>query len=184
MQFGSGGSSFGIGNLGNRPAAGCRNFIGGLIAGPILILIGVGAFYFLGGTLRQAYTSTSWPTVQGQIVRSEVAQHRDSDGDQMYNPVIDYSYTVNNQSYGGSQVTIMDGSTSVRSLVQDTVKRYPSGTAVTVYYDPDDPANAVLEPGLKGGVLLLGGLFLCFPAMGVLVIFGALGQLLRLRFLG
>lgn len=174
MQFGSGNSSPGFSGLGIRPAAGCRNIIGGLIAGPILILIGVVVFYFLGGTFLQAYTSPSWPTVQGQVIHSEVALHRDSDGDRMYSPDIAYNYTVNSQQYDSSQVGMLDGSTSIRGTVQDTVKRYPSGTTVTVYYDPEDPANAVLEPGLKGGVLLLGGLLVCFPVMGVLMIFGTL----------
>ncbi len=184
MQFGSENSSFGLGNLGMRPMGGCRNIVGGLIAGPIMILIGVAAFYFLGGTIQKAYTSSSWPTVQGEVVHSELAQHRDSDGDQMYSTDITYNYAVDGQQYSGSQVTLMDGSTSLRGTVQDTVKRYPSGATVTVYYEPEDPANGVLEPGLKGGVLLLGSFFVCFPAFGVLVIFGSLGQLLRLRFLG
>ena len=34
-----------------------------------------------------------------------------------------------------------------RSFAEEIVARYPKGTRIKVYYDPDTPGNAVLEPG-------------------------------------
>jgi hypothetical protein len=171
-------------NIRTSRTSGCRTPFGGLILGPVFVLIGVGIFVFLGGTFREAYASRSWPTVQGQVTHSEMTQHRDSDGDMMYGTDITYAYAVNGQQYSGYRVTLMDGSTSARGAVQDALNRYPAGGTVTVYYDPDDPASAILEPGFTSGVLLLGALIVCFPGAGMLAFFGSLWQILRLRFWG
>lgn len=171
MNFGNVGLNL-RGNHSNR--GGCAGFI----LGPIFVLVGFGVYYFLGGSFKEAYASRSWPTVQGQVTHSEMTQHHDSDG-VMYGTDIAYDYTVDDQQYTSYRVALLDGTTSVRKSVQDTLKRYPAGGTVTIYYDPEDPSSAVLEPGFTGGVLLLGSFIICFPAVGVLAVLGSLVRLLR-----
>jgi hypothetical protein len=168
-----------LGGLG--PLGGCQRFVGGIIAAIICFGVGGGIYFFMGDSFKQAYASMSWPTVQGQVVSSELREHRDSDGDIMYNADVRYAYRVDNQNYENTMITMMDGSTSVRASVQNTVYKYKAGTTVTIYYDPANPAFALLEPGIKGGVLILGAVMLCFPAVGLLALVGPLFGFVRAR---
>ena len=79
----------------------------------------------------------------------------------MYSADIRYRYTVNDQSYQGFDVTLSDGSSSRAGRARGIVNDYPVGQNVTVYYDPELPERAVLEPGVSWmvyGFLLMGGL--------------------------
>ena len=164
--------NFGGGIL--NPVGGCQRIIGGTIAAVIFIGVGVGMYIFLGDTVLEAYESRSWPTVQGQVVSSELRESRNSDNELMYSADVRYTYSVNGQQYENTMITMMDGSTSMRSSVQNTVHKYRAGTTVTVYYKPDDPAFALLEPGFSLGVLLMGSFMVCFPLAGILAFFGSL----------
>jgi hypothetical protein len=50
------------------------------------------------------------------------------------------------------------------------VNKYPANKQVTVYFDPSDPATAILEPGKTGGIripFVVGGMFVLVGLLGV-----------------
>jgi hypothetical protein len=56
---------------------------------------------------------------------------------------------------------------------QSIVDRYPDGATVTVYYNPADPSDAVLERGNTPGIgvlYIIGGIF---AVAGLLFLFGS-----------
>ena len=123
-----------------------------------MILTFVGIFPLLTGFLlakyigkpmvEQAKASENWPTTEGIIKSSEVIEKRDDDSGLIYSANILYSYTVKNQAMESNQVWFSAGySSSSREEFQRTVIKYPVGKKVKVYYDPDDPVVAVLNPG-------------------------------------
>jgi len=65
--------------------------------------------------------------------------------------------------------------TSNRSKQQAIVEQYPAGSQVTVYYDPDDPEQAVLEKRVNGvfttimvsAVFILIGVIVAVMSLGV-----------------
>lgn len=67
----------------------------------------------------------------------------------MYAADINYEFIVDNKSYIGDRVSLSSSGSSTSSLnsVKKTLQTYPIDTDVTVYYDPELPNNAVLEPG-------------------------------------
>ncbi|WP_346854458.1 DUF3592 domain-containing protein [uncultured Draconibacterium sp.] len=123
---------------------------------------------------EEAEASKSWPQVQGVISFSELNKTRDSDGNDMYSASVQYSYSVDGKEYSGSNIRTVDGQTSVKGSVKKTLKKYETGTSVSVYYDPEFPNTAVLEPGtgfLFGMLLKLPLLFCIVSVLMVLKLF-------------
>ena len=58
-------------------------------------------------------------------------------------PVVQYSYQVGGQAYQGMKIAPGPevGGTGARKVVA----RYPAGAQVMVFYDPQNPSDAVLE---------------------------------------
>lgn len=70
----------------------------------------------------------------------------------MQRPRIVYSYTVNNNLYKSDQIS--EGwklSSNVAFFAKRKAARYPPGQPVEVFYDPDNPARAMLDRKVKGG---------------------------------
>jgi hypothetical protein len=99
------------------------------------------------GFLR-SLSQTDWPSVPGVVIVSEVVSviipspaSRREEAVQIV-----YEYQVEDTAYNSDQVNlnpvpIQAGSDEGQRLLAT----YPVGTAVTVYHDPADPAEAVLE---------------------------------------
>jgi hypothetical protein len=66
---------------------------------------------------------------------------------------IEYVYTVNGKEYRGSRYRYDDEYSS--SSEADVARNYRKWTEHTVYFDPKNPADAVLATGVQGGDLLL-----------------------------
>jgi hypothetical protein len=111
-----------------------------------------------------------WPSVTGVVVRSEVKVRRTSDDHTEY-PDISYTYEVMGKSYRCKQ--IMPGGEIGGINVTSTLERYPVGAQVTVYYDPRNPKDAVLEQGKKKFsnmlwfMLILMNLFICYMTVAM-----------------
>jgi hypothetical protein len=133
------------------------------------------AFHFGKPILDNAKASTQWPKVDGVIASSEVAKSKDSDGDTMYSAEVVYKYEVEGRKLESDNVFFGgDYSSSSRSDASGTVNRYPTGKEVEVYYDPDDPSKAVLEPGAKWMSYMVYGIGMVFFVVGLLVVIGPL----------
>ncbi|MBI1249087.1 DUF3592 domain-containing protein [bacterium] len=145
--------------------------VGGLFFGLLFTVIGyVIAFYVGKPILDNANASNDWPSVHGEIIRSEVATRR-SDGKTMYSFDIVYQYKVEGRELKCSNVYFGgEGSSSNSSSAYSVTDRYPKGTQVDVYYEPDHPANAVLEPGAHWQSYLLFGAGLVFLGVGLLIV--------------
>ena len=68
---------------------------------------------------RQYTIMKSWPTVEAEVIRSEVARTEDSDGNVLYRPSIAFGYKVNGkeyQSFGGSHVSTSNYEATKRNL--------------------------------------------------------------------
>ena len=115
----------------------------------------------------KAKASVNWHSTEGKIIASEV-KLSSADG---YNADIVYAFSVSETVYTGKRVTYGDYSSDC-SHAYHLVSRYPEGTIVTVYYNPDKPKECVLEPGLKWqrwtAILPLMGLF--FVIIGCLML--------------
>jgi hypothetical protein len=89
----------------------------------------------------------SYPTTEGKVVRCKAKEQWDEEGI-TYDVDIEYTYHVQNQQYTCTRVRYLK--IWGREWVSQFVAKHPPNTPVTVFYDPDDPARAVLLPGLAG----------------------------------
>lgn len=109
---------------------------------------------------RSAGASRGWPSVRGQIVRSEVLRqnvrdvhHGDPDEtdetDQLaYVPSVRFAYSVGGRKYEADTITFgARHYTGDRSRAQRTVDRYPVGAERPVFVHPERPSSACLERG-------------------------------------
>jgi hypothetical protein len=121
-------------------------------------LIGIGAFAAYGTVRMRLKTAQAhrWPTAAGTITSSEV-ETETGDHDErrvrLHSAAITYTYEVGGKSYESDQIELGGTRETNRpGEFERLVARYPMGKRVTVYYDPDDPATATLEPGALGGI--------------------------------
>ena len=136
------------------------------LIGMFFVAIGAGIVLWALWNLVQAIGSRNWKTTEGIVLVSELQRSRDPDGGLMYRPEISYQYTADGHEFVasrtrfGQRLALSWSGPAIRA-----VRRYPAGKTVLVYFDPQDPAEAVLEPGISAYVfagLLLGALFLFF----------------------
>jgi len=144
--------------------------IGGLCGGLfILVFAGAGVFLIYQSirSRQKAEASQGWPATSGQITDARVAHHTstDSEGDRSdhYTPRVSYTYQVSGQTFEGSKIGFgMQQSFGSAAKAQAALTRFSMGGQVAVYYDPNNPAESVLERKAGGSTmsLILGIVFL------------------------
>ena len=114
----------------------------------------------------EAIASTRWPTVEGEIIKSEVGKRQVKREPGIF-PVVVYSYHVNEQDYQAKRIKVGTQTFSSTSYdwVQGTLDKYPLGKKVTIHYNPNSPTKAVLEPGFTWRIIGFGIAALVFYAI-------------------
>lgn len=102
------------------------------------ILLGI-IFY----ARMSAAKAKDWATTTGTVVFSTLEARRGSKGSTVYYPVVQYQYRAHAQQYESRK--IMPGMDWGGSGAPAIVAKYPTGSTVTVYYNPENPAEALLE---------------------------------------
>ncbi len=135
--------------------------------GLVFFLVAAGILWWGINTVRNASVSKNWPAVPGTITVSQVAISTDDDGT-TYSADVQFKYVVNDRWYTADTVNFGEYGSGNRSRAEKIVARYPPGSQVTVYYNPDNPGTAVLEPGVTWGSyfgFLMSLAFLIAPAL-------------------
>lgn len=134
-----------------------------LIVGALVLMWGI-------ASSRSALLSVRWPSVPGAVTISTIKSSRSSKGGTTYGADIHYTYAVSDNKYIGDKVTFGDISTSDSNDARQILNRYPVGKAVNVFYNPNNPAEAVLETGFTMGLLLPLGIGTIFTLVGGLML--------------
>jgi hypothetical protein len=90
--------------------------------------------------LKMAQASPGWPAVDGMVTASErgrVALRTQ--------PRVTYSYAVNGVPHTAKRVSFTPA--VPKEKIDEVLSRYPVGEKITVHYLPENPVQAVLEPG-------------------------------------
>lgn len=107
------------------------------VAGAATLIYGI-------GLVRDARQCAHWLTAEGRIVTAEAAVVGRDKNRRTYAPDIVYSYAVEGKTYEGRRVTLVPRNYPTQSGVNAVLAQYAVGSTPRVYYDPRDPANAVL----------------------------------------
>jgi hypothetical protein len=94
--------------------------------------------------------SARWPATAGIITQSSMRKAYDDKGFSGYIPEVQYRYAVGALKYLGTRIDFhtQDHLNTV-GHAQSLLSQFPTGKVVFVYYDPKDPQNAVLQPGIQ-----------------------------------
>lgn len=116
--------------------------------GLLLVFVGGAGIGGLQIAKRRIAQTSQWPSTSGKIVTSEVATGAVKNGRVLIvspHAKTDYSYTVNGKSYRGEQRRVVPMlHFDTEGTPEQVVAKYPVGKSVTVYYDPNNPADALL----------------------------------------
>lgn len=131
-------------------------------------------------TVHQAL-ALRFSSTEGTIFTSEVTKHG---GRRIKDPTthgvkVSYSYSVGDQAYTGDRYQYETWSSS-DSWASRVVNALPPGTKVRVHYDPANPRNSLLKPGIEGSHLFQ--LLFLTPFNAVMIgLWLAVGSALRLK---
>lgn len=120
----------------------------------LLITIGVISFFFLILNViflgiiffmrRRMAAVSQWPSTMGTVHASYLERRSSSNNGGSTNyPVVQYSYQVGGQAYQSTKLA--PGPEVGGTGAGKVVARYPAGAQVMVFYNPQNPSDAVLE---------------------------------------
>jgi hypothetical protein len=112
------------------------------IIGCVFVILNVIFLAIIVATRRKMNAVQGWSSAMGTVLASYLERRSSSDGSTNY-PVVQYSYQVGGQMYQGAKIApgMEVGGTGAGKVVN----RYPQGAQVMVFYDPNNPTDAVLE---------------------------------------
>ena len=112
------------------------------IIGFVLLILNVvflGVIFFM---RRKMAVVSQWPSTLGTVMMSRTETRSSGEGYTDY-PVVQYSYQVGGRAY--QNMKLAPGPEVGGSGARKVVAKYPAGAQVMVFYDPQNPAEAVLE---------------------------------------
>lgn len=131
----------------------------------LFIIAGFGAILWGWFIIAKARKTLRWPMVEGAIEQSALT----SEADDLL-PHILFSYTVAAYTYQRT-LEFPNGTNPSPELASSYAKKYPVGAKVSVYYNPDQPDQATLEPGLARGDWMIPALGIAAMALGIFALF-------------
>jgi Protein of unknown function (DUF3592) len=128
---------------------------------------GVSAAFFFWSLLRQN-AIRRWSFTQGKVLESRL---NITSGDS-FEPYVRYSYAVQGKSFTNDKISPVNYLTEDENAAKKAIAPYWIGSAVNVYYDPNDPSRSVLEPRNSFWIhLFWAGFAAFFIAMGFVSLF-------------
>ena len=160
-----------------RPKAKSRWWVGYMV-GAAFFLVGMVVLWFVGPKFLDAGRSVAWPTADGRVLLSMVEVHTDDDGT-TYGPEVAYEYTVDGVTYAHNRIWYGQYSSGDRGMAAGVVRDYAKGQPVAVRYKPNDPSEAVLQPGRHVSSYIGPAIGTLLAGIGAAVWFAMLWRLLR-----
>jgi hypothetical protein len=129
-----------------------------------MLVAAIGGLPFTWGIAYSLYLDMkeqkTWVRSLARIVDSRVVE-RSRHSSITHHPEIRYRYTYNGRDYTSDRVATDDVDYGWRGAAQKVADRYPVGSEVSAFVDPEKPENALLEPGHSWFTIMalfLGGL--------------------------
>jgi hypothetical protein len=143
---------------------------GAAIGWSVVSAFGIGLAASVGLDYVSAQTAKEWQVVQGRVLDSKLGYSSGPKGPS-YWADIRYTYDLGDKRLVGTTVGFGPRIGS-RDAAEDAVTKFPAGKQVSVYLNPRDPSEAVLEPGqLQGYWLWKLGIGLVLACVGGLFAF-------------
>lgn len=115
-----------------------NNQIFGIISIAVGIIVGI---YFL-WTLKRQFATLKWIATSGKVLESRIIYNQSS-----YEPYVKYCYVVRGTTYVCDYITPNKSTfeQATESTLNKMIAPYPVGNPVEVYFNPQNPREAVLK---------------------------------------
>ncbi len=137
-----------------------------LVPGAIMLLIG-------GKMVKTCFDSYKWPSIWGEIVRSEIIKERlkgrNTGNKIVYRPMVSYSYRLNSKEYTGKNEYPMQQPKNFvnKADAEKYLKDWPLSSSIRVFYKPSEPEFSCLKPGLSRMAIMLFGIGVTFTFLAI-----------------
>ena len=111
----------------------------------VLLVIALGGWHMY--QLTRVWESSDWQKSTGLVVSSTSVPGTLVSF--VSYPEVEYTYTVKEQRYKSQNLAWGSAYRLTRTGAAQAAARYPVGTQVDIYYDPDAPSDAVLDRSLN-----------------------------------
>ncbi len=113
----------------------------------------------------KANNTKSWPSTSGIVTISYATQEGYESGGESYIHYIaklSYDYKLGERTHFGDESGLKEHTFETMEEAQNVTEKYLEGEIIRIYYNPDEPGDSVLEPGIvrsSAGTLIGVGLF-------------------------
>src|SRR5579863_2176834 len=144
--------------------------------GAIAIAIGVALYVSQFRQGLRATASKRWPLSPGTVIAS--ALEKSPDGRWRYRAAVQYRYRAGGKEYQSDRI-FWGGNEGRQKHIASVIAAYPQGSKVSVHYDPQNPAEAVLDPAQHIGSRPLVLYAMAMITLGLFVLTGGVYALLH-----
>jgi hypothetical protein len=138
--------------------------------GFISIAVGIGVGVYFVWAMKRQIATKNWIASRGQVLESRILDHGSS-----LEPYVKYNYVVRGQTYISDRMApnkyVFDQPASKSSLNR-MIAPYTVGKMVKVYFDPNNPQDAVMKKSdsiLVNIILAVVSLIFIFVGFGLVV---------------
>ena len=125
--------------------------------------VGVWMLWSVGSTINDAWQMQRWEQVEARLITAGYETRSGEDSD-TYLAYARYSYTLRGTTYTGDRVTIASGADNIGDYQQDMGNALSAalarGETITVYVDPAEPWESIVDPSVRWGLLGFKAIFL------------------------
>lgn len=128
----------------------------------------------------------NWKHVKGKILISNIdnINYTGEDADLSYKAKVKYQYNLNGKNYLSKKIFYGDYIRSNMSYrAKKVIKKYGKDEIVTVYYNPDNPEESVLETGINPVIYKILYVSLCLILLSIFLIMNESGNVSNLALL-
>ncbi|MBL8549670.1 MAG: DUF3592 domain-containing protein [Hyphomonadaceae bacterium] len=132
------------------------------------------ADFWIGFNVTKQWRAAAFPTVEAVVTSSSLeygTSRRRTSG-----PVIRYAYVVDGTRHEGDTFQYGNYTSSDWQWARAMVRAHPVGATTRVHYDPRNPSDSVIDPGLHGSDLFLALFLTPFNAIGLGLLFAPMAR--------
>ena len=146
------------------------------LVSPLFLIAGIFLWGYFSLSLFESLRATySWQQTTAQVVDSETthtsSRMRTGGATRLSQLNATYTYEVSGQKYTGERVRIFENHSNIDQAYTTELRKQLNTGSVTVYYNPAQPEQAILDPRFTPGhAAMLGWLAVTFMLLGMVVI--------------
>ncbi len=118
--------------------------------------VGLWMLWSISSTLYDAARMRDWQPVEARLLSAGHHTRRGDESD-TYEAYAEFTYKVGGRTFRGNRVTITGGGDNIGDYQRDIGRRLAAalaaGEPITVYVDPEDPGSAIIDRGVRWGLV-------------------------------